>query len=481
MAYTVRGTTGSGRLGFARQTHMIAKLRARLETAFTSGQFQYKELRGMFLTLVLDQFFIVFINMLSVAMVSSTGEAAIAAVSMVGSVNSLVVLVFSAIATGGAIVVARAKGSGDVLSVQCAIGESTGLCGASALALSALLFALADPLVRALYPAAEPLLIDYAIHYMRLMCVSFPLYAVFAPIFNAFRSVGDTRSSLLLTIVINGAHLLCSFLFINVWQLGVTGAGLAYIVARLIGMVMALVWLLKVHNEYAERLKHFFHFSKKITSEIARLGVPIASESALFQGGMLLVQVFLARLTTTDLAAHAVANSTLNLYYSTGNALTALASTVCGQCVGARQYELCRKYCLSLIRVGRAVMLVTVLICYPLTPLILMLYSPSPQALPIIYQSLTLAVAAMPLIWCDAYITPMALRAAGDATFSTVVSVAGLAVGRVALGYLLTITFGLGVPGVWLGMLVEWLARAAALRTRIRGERWLKYAKEESA
>lgn len=454
---------------------MIKKARKWLEDSFTSVQFAYPELKGMFLTLVMDQFFIVFINVLSSAMVSSTGEAAIAAVNMVGSINAMVVLIFTAVAIGGSIVIARAKGSGDAHGIRHAIGGTVALCGATSLVLSTLLCAFSSPLVHLLYPSAEPLLIDYSIHYMRLMSISFIPYALFNAVFNAFRSLGDTRSSLLLTIVINGVHLVCSFLFINVMQLGVTGAGLSYITARVIGMVLALIWLLAVHNQYHVQIRHLFHFSKRITHEIIRLGVPIASESALFQGGMLLVQIYLAKLTTSDLAAHGVANSVLSLYYSTGNALTALGSTVCGQCFGAGLYALTRKYCLNLVKVGRFIMLATVLVLVPLLPLILMMYNPSEQALPIVYQCLLIASVGMPLIWCDGYVIPMALRAAGDVVFSTVVSVTGLFIGRIVIGYILTITLGLGVPGVWLGMMVEWLLRAVLLRFRVKGDAWLSH------
>lgn len=88
------------------------------------------------------------------------------------------------------------------------------------------------------------------------MCISFVLYAIFNAVFNAFRSVGDTRSSLALTIVINGVHLICSFIFINLLHLGVTGAGLSYIVARTTGAVVAL---LVIHNEFFVRVRHLFH------------------------------------------------------------------------------------------------------------------------------------------------------------------------------------------------------------------------------
>ena len=460
---------------------MFSKAQAWLEDAFTTQQFTYKQLRSMYFTLLLDTFFIMFIGVLSSAMVSSTGEAAMAAVNMVGSVNSLVSLVFSALATGGSIVIARAKGRGDEDGIRMAIGESIFLCGGVALVLSSMLFIFSKLLIGMLYPRAEPLLTSYSIQYMRLMAVSFVPFSVFNVIFFAFRSTGDTRSSLFLTIFINTLHLLCSFLFINGMKLGVTGAGLSYIVARTLGMAVALVWMLKVHNEYHIRVSSMFHFSKDITSQIEQLGVPIASESALFQGGMLLVQIYLAYLTTTDLAAHGVANSVFGLFLATGNAMTSFATTVCGQCYGAGLYELTRRYCRKIIAAGRVLMLAVAVIFLAASPLILKLYNPSENALPIIWKCLAIGSIGLPIIWCDGYITPMTLRTAGDATFSTVVSVVSLAVGRIVIGYILTIVVGLGVPGVWLGMMCEWLIRAVLMRRRLNGDKWLHIKEAKAA
>lgn len=453
----------------------MRKLNTWLEDAFTSDYFTYPQLRSMFFTLMVDQFFIIFINMLSTAMVSSTGEAAIAAANMVGSINSIVALVFNSFAIGGSIVIARAKGHGDDHGIRHAIGGTIALCGTTALILCCGLLTFANLLVHTLYPAAEPLLVEYSVRYMRLIAVSFIPYAVFNAIFNAFRSLGDTRSSLFLTIVINVVHLVCSFLFINLLKMGIDGAGCSYIVARMIGASLALIWILFVHNEHHMRPNHLLHFSKRITREVVSLGLPIASESALFQGGMLLVQVYLARLTTTDLAAHGVANSILLLYGVTGNAVTALASTVCGQCFGAGAYVLVRRYCQKLVTVGRLILLATCAVIVPLLPLLLMMYNPSAQAKPIIYTCLMIATIAEPLIWSDSYVTPMALRAAGDVMFSTVVSVASLFIGRIAVGYVLTIVMGFGVPGVWLGMVLEWMIRAVLLRSRVKGDKWLAH------
>lgn len=448
-------------------------LRKRLEALLTTEQFTYPKLRDMFFTLILDQFFIFFIGMLSTAMVSSVGEAAIAAVSMVGTVNGMVSLMFTSLASGGAIMVARAKGSGDQNQIRSAIGEVTGLCCMVALVLSVLLYAGSKWIVGALYADVEPLLSEYAVQYLRLMSLSFVPYAIFNAIFNIFRNLGDTRSSLILTVVINVSHLLLSLIFINFLHMGVAGSGLSYIVARAIGMVLALIWLLIIRNDYQVRVRHFFRFNPAVFRQILSLGAPVAMEAMLMQGGMLLVQVYLAKLTTTEMAAYAVSNSIFQLYSTSSGALTALTSTVCGQCYGARRYDLTRQYCKNMIKVGRFVMLLTVLILYPITPLFLKLYHATEQGIPLIRMGLTIGVIGLPLLWCDSYLPAMTMRVAGDGVYTGAVAVIALAVSRCVIGYVLTIPLGLGIHGVWIALLIEWLLRAAALHARFRGNKWL--------
>ena len=453
---------------------MIQKLNRWLEDSFTSEHFTFRQLAGMLITLIMDSFSIMIIGVLSSSMVSSVGEAAMAAVNMVGTINVLVSLTFIALGTGGSIVVARAKGSQNMPNLRSAICHTISISALVSLAVSALLFVLGEPLVRVLYPSVEPLLTEYSVRYLRLVCLSLPPYAVFNAIFAAFRSVGDTKSSLLLTIIINGAHLIFSFVFINGMQLGVDGAGWSLIVARLLGMVVAIGWMFWIHNEFHVKLRKIFVFSKAMVSEIIHLGVPIAYESVLLQGGMLLVQVYLARLTTMEMAAQGVVSAIFNLFCSTTNAMISLAATVCGQCVGARQYQLARKYCLKIIQAGRFVVTGTTLLYLALMPLWFLLYAPSEAAKPIILTSLIIGGISLSIFGCDSNIIPSALRSAGDVVYPSIVSVSTLFIGRIAVGYTLTIVLGIGVPGIWLAMSLEMLLRAIVLRRRVRGDKWFE-------
>ncbi len=451
---------------------MIARLKHWLDEAFTSDHFTFKQIASMLVTLIMDSFFIMIINVLASSMVSSIGEAAMAAVNMVGSVNMVATLAFSALATGGSIVVARAKGSHDELSLRSAICQSISLCLIISIVVSGAMFLFAEPLVRLLYPDVEPILTEYAVHFLKLMCLSLPPYAIFCTIFNSFRSVGDTKSALLLTVLINGTHLICSFLYINVLDLGVTGSGLSWVTARVLGMFVAVLWMFFVHNEYHLRLRDIFRQTRTVISEIVHLGVPIASESLLLQGGMLLVQIYLAKLTTMEMAAHGIVSAIFNLFMSTTNAMISLAATVCGQCVGARNYELARKYCLKIILAGRVVVLLLTALYLALMPLWFVLYAPSEAAKPIIMTSLLISGAGLCLFGCDSNIIPSALRAAGDVVYPSIISISTLFIGRIIIGYILTIVLGVGVPGIWLALTFEMMVRAILLRRRVRGDKW---------
>lgn len=446
----------------------MKRLNQTLEKWFSSELFTWPELKKMFLTLLLDQAFVYIISVLTTMLVSRVGEAAMAAVSLVSTVNGMVSLIFTALATGGGIVVSRAKGRGDTAGIQQAIGEVTGVCFLTALVLSCAMYAGADAVVHLLYPGVEPLVTEYAVSYMRMMCISFIPFSVFNAIFNIFRNLGDTRSSLFLTIVINAAHLILSLLFINVFNMGVRGSGLSYIVVRTVGMAVALLWILKVHNTYGVRFSGFFRFSRKVTKELFSLGMPLTVESLLLQGGMLLVNIYLARLSTMEMAAHARANSILNLYNTTAGALTAMTGTICGQCFGAGRTDLMRRYGKNLIRAGRIAMGLTSLILYPLTPLLILLFDVPPESRGVIYLCLAIAAVGMPLFAGDSNMTAMILRVAGDSVYTGFCAVSALALGRCALGYLLTVPLGLGIPGVWIALVFEWCYRTVLQRLRLR-------------
>lgn len=449
----------------------------KLDTLFTTDQFTYTQIRQMFIPLLLDQLFIFAINILSMAMVSSSSEEAISAVSLVGSIGFIVSSVFSAVGTGGTILIAQARGSGDEERVRRTVGQSILLSVGTAVFCTAFFLGFADSLVRLMYPSVSPLLLEYSVEYLRYMSLSYIPFALFNAIFGAFRGLGDSKSGLVLTITINSIHLVASFLLITVMDLGITGSGLSYIIARVIGAVVAMLWMFRIHNTVRVRLGSIFQVSRSIQKAMIKLALPLATEQMLFQVGLLITQTFIAKLPTASIAAHGIANSAFGLYNAVAFTLTTMVTIVCGQCIGAKRLDLAGLYTRHFVLAGRGVLLAAVVCITPLLPPVLSLYSPSAEAWPQIYVALLIVVAPLPLLWCNANLPGAAMRAAGDAAYVTVVSMIAMWTGRVMIGYLLTIPLGLGISGVWIGLVLEWALRAVLLRSRMRNGKWLAKAK----
>ena len=459
----------------------MGKFNGWLHRLFDSDMFTTKQILKMFYPLLLDQFSIYLIGVLATALVSSVGQEALAAVSMVNTLSYMVSAVLFALGAGGGVIIAQAKGSGDENRLRNAVATAAMMEFGSMLVIALTLYVFAEPVITLIYPNTEPLLKEYAVHYLKLNMLSQIPFSVFYGVFTAFRSTGDSKSSLVLTLYINISHLLLSILFINVMKLGVTGSGLSFIVARVIGAIVGLWWIFKPMGSLHVKPRNYFRIDKTLVRPIVKLSIPFSVEHLLFQGGMVVVQGYLSswgetpEMGTLALAAHAVANSLMSLYQACANCVTTMTATVCGQCIGAGKIDLAKRYKQSMIKGGRLVLALVLLILYPMTPLLLKLYDPNPDAVRMIYLMLTIGVVPLPLIWCNAYVTSTTMNSAGDVKYSTYASLLSMLLCRVALGYVLTIVLNLGPVGIWLGMLVEWLLRMVLVEKRFKSGKWMRH------
>ena len=445
-----------------------------LDKHLTTSQFTAKQIIDLYIPMVLDQFSIYVIGILSSAMVSASSQEAISATSLVSSLAFMVVALFSAMSTGGTVLVAQAKGRGDEKEIRRVCGQVISVATLISIISTAILVGLADPIVNLLFGDVDPLIKEYGITYLRLYGLSFVPFAIYLAVTACFRGMGKAKQCLVLTIIINVVHLFGSFLFINGLDMGVAGSGLSFIVARVIGAAAAVIILFFINNTISIRFGDLFRVSFDFIKKLIRLAFPFALEQMLFNGGSVLTSTYIAKLATESIAANGIAVSLQSLFFTAAFAMQNLIMTVCGQCIGAKKHDLARYYTEKVIKFGRFLILANVLIVFPLLPLLMLLYQPTALAEPIVYQLLTIGSIAWILFWCDGYLIPACLRSAGDATFTTVVCLIAMWVARVACGYVLTITLGLGIHAVWCTFFIEYLIRIVIFRIRFKGTKWIK-------
>lgn len=271
-------------------------------------------------------------------------------------------------------------------------------------------------------------------------------------------------------------HLFASMLFINVMHLDILGTTLSLNIARFIGSVVA-VWLLMYPGSILRIYpKNIFKIDRLILKSIFKLGIPFALEQVFFNAGSMIVQTYIVHLGTINIAANAIANSAFTILYSAGLAVGTLATTIVGQCIGADDKELAGQYGIKMVRLGTVMSIVSIVLLFPLMPVILNMYQAPPKTLSLIYKLLLIAIIPMPFFWSTSYVMPNVLRSAGDATFSSIVSLITMWAIRVGLGYIFAITFGLGVYGLWICMGIEWAVRTLVFYLRYRSGIWLSKA-----
>ena len=451
-----------------------AKADGFLAAQFSSPMFTYKQVFSMLFPLILDMFFINAINMLTTAMISSSSEASVAAVSMINPITTLILCLLNAIAAGGTVVVAQYKGRGDSEKIKEASGHTLSITVGISLILCILLIVFASPVVHFLYGNAEPLVIEKSTRYLSGVSISLIIYSIYSAIFAIFRGLGETKICLNLTVFINFSYFAFSYVLINKMQLDIDGTILALILARLLGSFVSIYHLfLKKKRLIHLQLQDIIRFNPQIFHSMLKISIPFGSEQLFFYGGSILVQKYIVELGTANVAANAIGTSLFGLSFSAPLAVGNLATTIIGQCVGGNRRDLARWYGKKLIYLSTALLLVSLVIFIPLMPWLLGFFNPDPQAVPLILKLMWIAMIPMPFFWPMSNIMPYTLRSAGDAAYSSIVSLITMWLIRVGAGYIAAIPMGFGIEGVWVCMSLEWVLRFFLFLFRFKGEKWL--------
>ena len=457
---------------------MRTKLANYIDRYFSSELFTGQEITKMLFPLILDMLCINAINMLTVSMISSSGETSVAAVSMINPLSTLILCLLNAIAAGGTVVVAQYKGQGQEEKIRESAGHTLVLTFLIALVFCILTIAFASPLVHLLYGNAESLVLSKSVTYLVGVSASLILYSIYTGIFAIFRGLGESKICLYLTIVINLSYFVFSFLFINLLHWDIMGTIAALILARLLGACFSIYYLF-IRRDRLLHLRRcdLTRFNRQIFGDMIKISIPFSLEQVFLYGGSILVQKYMVELGTNSIAANADASSLFSLICSAPLAVGNLATTVIGQCIGADKRELARSYCMKLVHLGTIMILLSMVVFLPFMPLLIGLYHPTADLSAYVYRLLPLALIPMPFFYSLSNVMPYVLRSAGDATFASVVSLITMWVVRVGAGYLAAIPLKYGLEGIWVCMALEWAVRSILFFIRYKGNAWLSKSK----
>ena len=435
-----------------------------------------KQLIRLIVPLFGEQFLVVFVGITDTFMVAYAGEAAVSGVAVVDTISYLIVVVFSALCTGGAIVASQYNGSGDKDRVVLAARLLLASTAAIALGVTLCVELFGNTLLGAIFGSVEADVMKSAKEYFILIGFSFPLLAVYSSAAALFRSQGNSVVSLFASTVMNIINIAGNAWFIYGCNMGAAGSGLATLLAR--GAAAAVLCVLLIRSgmlRYHTPHKATFAECRELLGKIFYIGVPSGLETGLFSFGKLLVQRLYALLGTVALAANAAAGALSCIATLPGSALSLAMLPVVGQAIGAGKPDEARRLAKKLLRTAYVLMLAANLLVYLFLPQLAGLYSLSEATTAVVRQLLLWHCLFATLFYPAGFCTPAALRAAGDVRYTMTASIVSMLLCRVALSYIFVKGFGFGVISIWMAIFCDWGLRALLFTLRMRGNAWFKH------
>lgn len=421
--------------------------------------------------LIIEQLLAITVGLADSIMVAQVGEAAMSAVSLVDTVNVLLVNAFSALATGGAVIVGQYLGRREADKAGHAGTQLLLFMAESSLLITLLFYLGKGFILNVVFGQVEADVAAYADLYYMIVEASIPFLAVYSAGAALFRVMGNSAISMKVSLLMNIINVVGNAILVFGVKLGVAGVAIPTLVSR--AVAAAAVTVLLSRPGLALRLEKFsLRHDGRIFKHILRFGIPNGLESSMFQLGKILLLSTVSALGTASVAANAIGNTVCGFQIVPGSAMGLAMVTVVSRCVGAGSYEKARYYTKKLMKYTYFFMTLTIAGSLVLLPMILKLYNVSAEAEH--YARIIIwmhGIVGIPL-WPLAFTLPNALRAAGDTRFTLVASTVSMWTMRVGLGILMGTYWGLGVLGIWIAMLVDWVVRSAFFIPRFCGHKW---------
>lgn len=445
-------------------------------------QFDRKFLIKLVMPLIIEQILAVSVGMADMIMVSGTGETAVSGVSLVNTISNLLIYVFTALATGGAVVAAQAVGAKRKDMANVVSNQLVLICFAVSLVITTVCLLLNRQILGLIYGSVEPEVMEQAVLYFYITSFSFPFISVYYGATALFRSMGNSKLSLYVSGTMNVLNIIGNAIFVFGFNMGIAGVGYATLISRAVAGIVVIMMLrnqsLDLHIDKYLRLGWDWNIQKKILA----LGIPSGIDSAMFQIGKLFTQALIVSFGTASIAANATA-STIELLATIPASATGLAiTTIVGQCVGAGDYTSAKKYIKKLMFWAYAMLWAENIIIVILTPTIASWYHLSAEGDRLARILMWYHSACCVLMWPAAWTLQSVLRASGDVKYLMTASILIMWVFRIGFAYLLTWgnrMLGSPLPGVlcvWIAMTIDWFARCISNITRIKSGKWIRKA-----
>ena len=439
--------------------------------------FSNRMICSLLIPVVLEQLLKSIMGTADTMMVSNVGSAAISAVSLVDSINVLVIQAFSALAAGGAIICAQYIGQRNKEKANESARQVLFIITAISVAVSLICLVFQKPLLRLIFGSVEPAVMRASETYFFYTALSFPFIAAYDSAASIFRAQDNTKGPMIISMISNVMNIAGNAVMIWVFHMGVAGAALSTLISRIFCAVVVIIQLRKEKEGQEIVVRDYFEIRPdwSMIRRILGLGIPSGIENSMFQLGKLAIQSTVSTLGTTAIAAQAMTNILENLNGIAAIGVGVGLMTIVGQCLGAGRQDEAVYYIKKLCVIAEVIIIISCLGVFALTKPITILGGMEKESADMCFHMVMWITIVKPLVWIMAFIPGYGLRAAGDVRFSMITSCCTMWVCRFCLCVFLIRRLGFGPMGVWIGMFADWTVRSIIFTWRFHSRKWLQH------
>ena len=437
--------------------------------------FTNRMIRNLLIPVVLEQLLNSIMGTADTMMVSNVGSAAISAVSLVDSINVLVIQAFSALAAGGAIVCAQYIGQRNKEKANESARQVLFIITAISVAVSMICLVFQKPLLRLIFGSVEAEVMRASETYFFYTALSFPFIAAYDSAASIFRAQDNTRGPMLISMISNVMNIAGNAVMIWGFHMGVAGAALSTLISRIFCAVVVLIQLRKDRQEIVVRDYIRIRPNWSMIKRILGIGIPSGVENSMFQLGKLAIQSTVSTLGTAAIAAQAMTNILENLNGIAAIGVGVGLMTIVGQCLGAGRQDEAVYYIKKLCVIAEVIIIISCLGVFALTKPITILGGMEKVSADMCFHMVMWITIVKPIAWTMAFIPGYGLRADGDVKFSMITSCCTMWACRFCLCVFLIRKLGFGPMGVWIGMFADWTVRSIIFTWRFHSRKWLQH------
>ena len=434
--------------------------------------FSNQQLKEMIVPLFFEQLLIMLVGMADTLVVSYAGEAAVSGVSLVNQFNTIFIYLFTALASGGAVVISQYIGRNQKDAAGTSASQLLLFSTGFSMIVAGIVLAGNEWILRLMFGKVEESVMEACVTYLRISAYSYPALAIYNAGAAVYRSLGRTDVTMYLSVASNIINVIGNLIGIFVLHAGVAGVAYPSLIARIFSAIVITALCFRRKNGVFYRGKWIFRWDSAAMRQILNIAVPNGLENGVFQLVKVALSSIVALFGTYQIAANGVAQSIWSLAALAGVAMGPVFITVIGQCMGNGDTDAAEHYFKRLTRITLLISSAWNLLIFLLTPFFMKFYALQPETKRLVIWLVLIHNVFNAAAYPFSGALSNGLRAAGDVKFTMYVSVISTIAVRLLLSWFFGIVLQMGVIGIAIAMVCDWSIRAVIFFWRQKSGKW---------